>query len=58
MSLAFEHYTGIKSASLTAQDPVGFVAALNLTFFLAAVLGVVAVATSAARGEERPYGNS
>jgi len=50
MSLAFEHYTGIKSASLTPQDPVGFVAALNLTFLLATALGIVAVATSSARG--------
>ena len=58
MSLAFEHYTGIKSASLTAQDPVGFVAALNLTFLFAAALSVVAVATSAARGGERPQGSS
>ncbi len=58
MSLAFEYYTGIKSASLTAQDPQGFVAALNITFLFAAALSVVAMAASAARGGKRPYGNS
>jgi MFS family permease len=50
MSLAFEHYTGIKSASLTTQNPLGFVAALNITFLAAAGLCSAAVATSAARG--------
>lgn len=58
MSLAFEHYTGIKSASLTTQNPLGFVAALNVTFLAAAALCSAAVAASAARGSERPYGNS
>jgi MFS family permease len=51
MSLAFEHYTGIKSASLTTQNPLGFVAALNITFLAAAALCSAAVAAaSAARG--------
>ena len=50
MSLAFEHYTGIKSASLTTQNPLGFVAALNITFLAAAGLCSAAVAASAARG--------
>ncbi len=50
MSLAFEHYTGIKSASLTTQNPLGFVAALNITFLAAASLCSAAVAASAARG--------
>lgn len=50
MSLAFEQFTGIKSASLTTENPAGFVAALNATFLAAAALSVVAVATSAARG--------
>jgi MFS family permease len=53
MSLAFEHYTGIKSASLTTQNPLGFVAALNITFLAAAALCSVAVATSAARGNDQ-----
>ena len=54
MSLAFEHYTGIKSASLTTDHPTGFVAALNLTYLAAAALSIVAVATSASRGNDRP----
>jgi EmrB/QacA subfamily drug resistance transporter len=52
MSLAFEHYTGIKSASLTTQNPLGFVAALNVTFLAAAGLCSAAVATSSARGND------
>jgi len=50
MSLAFEHYTGIKSASLTTQNPLGFVAALNITFLAAAGLCSAAVAAASARG--------
>ena len=53
MSLAFEHYTGIKSASLTTQNPLGFVAALNITFLAAAGLCSAAVATSSARGNDK-----
>ncbi|MBI2530886.1 MAG: hypothetical protein HYW03_01510 [Deltaproteobacteria bacterium] len=49
MSLAFEHYTGVKTASLTTENPLGFVAALNVTFLAAAALSIVAVATSSAR---------
>ena len=51
MSLAFEHYTGVKAASLTTANPVGFVAALNTTFLAAIVLTVIALFTSAARGD-------
>jgi len=50
MSLAFEHYTGVKTASLTTENPLGFVAALNVTFLAAAALCSAAVAASAARG--------
>ena len=33
MSLAFEHYTGVATAAnLTTANPLGFVAALNITF--------------------------
>jgi len=51
MSLAFEHYTGVKAASLTTENPAGFVAALNMTFLAAIVVTVVALFTSAARGD-------
>jgi EmrB/QacA subfamily drug resistance transporter len=50
MSLAFEHYTGVKSTTLTTANPLGFVAALNTTFLAAIVLSVVAFFTSALRG--------
>jgi EmrB/QacA subfamily drug resistance transporter len=54
MSLAFEHYTGVSAADLTTQNPQGFVAALNTTFLVAIVLGVIALFTSAMRGAEKP----
>ena len=54
MSLAFEHYTGVKAMALTTGDAAGFVAALNLTFVAAIVLTLVAIVTSALRGAERP----
>ena len=51
MSLAFEHYTGVQAANLSTANPFGFVAALNFTFVAAIVLSVIAVFTSALRGE-------
>jgi len=51
MSLAFEHYTGVQAANLSTANPFGFVAALNLTFVAAIVLSVIAVFTSALRGD-------
>ena len=53
MSLAFEHYTGVKAASLTTDHPGGFVAALNLTFVAAVLLTTIALFTSALRGGDR-----
>jgi EmrB/QacA subfamily drug resistance transporter len=50
MSLAFEHFTGVSAASLTTENPQGFVAALNTTFLAAIGVCAVAVYTSAARG--------
>jgi MFS family permease len=54
MSLAFEHYTGVKAMALTTVNAAGFVAALNLTFVAAIVLTLMAVVTSAMRGAEKP----
>lgn len=54
MSLAFEHYTGVKAMALTTENAAGFVAALNLTFVAAIVLTLVAIVTSALRGAEKP----
>ena len=51
MSLAFEHYTGVQAANLSTVNPIGFVAALNFTFVAAIVLSVIAVFTSALRGD-------
>src|SRR5262245_53633844 len=50
MSLAFEHYSGVRAANLTTANPVGFVAALNFTFVATIALSVIAVFTSALRG--------
>lgn len=54
MSLAFEYHTGIKTMSLTAENPAGFVAALNTTFMVAIIFCVVGILTSALRGAEAP----
>ena len=54
MSLAFEFHTGIKAAALTAENPAGFVAALNTTFIAAIVLCVAGVFTSSLRGAPKP----
>ena len=54
MSLAFEHYTGVKATNLTTDNAAGFVAALNLTFVAAIVLSLLAIVTSAVRGAEKP----
>jgi hypothetical protein len=51
MSLAFEYYTGVGAANLSTANPAGFVAALNMTFLAAISLCVVALITSAARGD-------
>jgi EmrB/QacA subfamily drug resistance transporter len=53
MSLAFEFHTGIKAATLTAENPAGFVAALNTTFMAAILICVLGIFTSALRGAEK-----
>ncbi len=50
MSLAFERYTGVQAANLTTDNPMGFVAALNITFLCAIVFSVIALLTSALGG--------
>jgi EmrB/QacA subfamily drug resistance transporter len=57
MSLAFEYHTGIKTMSLTAENPAGFVAALNTTFMVAIIFCVVGILTSALRGAESSIGS-
>jgi EmrB/QacA subfamily drug resistance transporter len=46
MSVAFEQHTGSAGTALTAANPSGFVAALNVTFFAAAGWSLVGLATS------------
>jgi EmrB/QacA subfamily drug resistance transporter len=53
MSLAFEHYTGRQAMNLTAEDPIGFVAALNTTFLAAIVFSLIALFTSALGGSAK-----
>jgi len=53
MSLAFEFHTGMKAMTLTAENPAGFVAALNTTFMAAILICVLGIFTSALRGAEK-----
>ncbi len=53
MSLAFEFIPGVEAINLTAENPAGFVAALNTTFMAAIVFCIVGIFTSALRGEGR-----
>jgi hypothetical protein len=46
MSLAFEGYTGVPAAAITTANAAGFVAAMNVTFLAALVLGLTGFATS------------
>jgi len=56
MSLAFERYTGMKTANLTTENPLGFVAALNTTFVAATCLSIIALFTSALGGSKKTVG--
>jgi len=53
MSLAFEYHTGMRAGSLTTENPLGFVAALNTTFLAAIGLSLIAVVTSALGGAKK-----
>ncbi len=53
MSLAFERYTGVQAANLTTDNPMVFVAALNITFLSAIAFSVIALFTSALGGSEK-----
>jgi hypothetical protein len=50
MSIAFELFTGRQPTNLTTENPIGFVAALNMTFLAAIVFSVIAILTSALGG--------
>jgi len=53
MSLAFEYHTGMSTTSLTTENPLAFVAALNTTFLAAIALSLIAVFTSALGGSKK-----
>jgi EmrB/QacA subfamily drug resistance transporter len=53
MSLAFERYTGVQAANLTTDNPMAFVAALNITFLAAIIFSVIAFVTSALGGSAK-----
>lgn len=53
MSLAFERYTGVQAVNLTTENPMAFVAALNITFLSAIIFSVIALVTSALGGSEK-----
>jgi len=55
MSLAFEHFTGMRAVNLTTENPVGFVAAINVTFLAAIGFSVIACFTSALGGSSKRY---
>jgi EmrB/QacA subfamily drug resistance transporter len=56
MSLAFERFTGTRVDSLTTENALGFVAALNTTFLAAIVFSLIALLTSALGGSKKSAG--
>jgi hypothetical protein len=56
MSLAFERFTGMRVETLTTENSLGFVAALNATFLAAIIFSVIALLTSAFGGAGRSAG--
>src|SRR5215813_10615668 len=53
LTAAFRYYSGDPSATPTPAHPSVFVSAMNFTFFLAGVIGLVAMACSAMRGKKK-----
>jgi len=53
LTAAFRYYTGDASATPTPANPVMFVSAMNFTFFVAGIMGLVAMACSAMRGKQK-----
>jgi EmrB/QacA subfamily drug resistance transporter len=52
LTTAFRYYSGDASATPTPANPVVFVSAMNFTFFVAGIMGLVAMACSAMRGKQ------
>jgi MFS family permease len=53
LTAAFRYYSGDASATPTPANPAVFVSAMNVTFFVGAVMGLVAMSCSVMRGKER-----
>ena len=52
LTAAFRYYSGDASATPTPANPTVFVSAMNFTFFVAGIMGLVAMACSAMRGKQ------
>ena len=53
LTAAFRYYSGDASATPTPANPAAFVSAMNFSFFMAAIMGLVAMSCSAMRGKEK-----
>ena len=53
LTAAFRYYSGDPSATPTPAHPADFVGAMNFTFFVAGMMGLVAMACSAMRGKKK-----
>ena len=53
LTAAFRYYSGDASAIATPANPAVFVSAMNFTFFVAAIMGLVAMSCSAMRGTQK-----
>jgi EmrB/QacA subfamily drug resistance transporter len=55
LTAAFRYYSGDPSATPTPANPAVFVSAMNFTFFVAGIMGLVAMTCSAMRGIQKKY---
>jgi len=53
LTAAFRYYSGDPAATPTAANPAIFVSAMNFTFFVGAVMGLMAMSCSAMRGKQK-----
>jgi hypothetical protein len=51
LTAAFRYYSGNPGATPTPENPPVFVQAMNFSFMIGAVMALVAMSTSALRGE-------
>jgi EmrB/QacA subfamily drug resistance transporter len=54
LTAAFRYYSGDAAATPTPANPLVFVSAMNFTFFVAGIMGLMAMACSAMRGKPEP----